>query len=131
HLACASSGVDDIGEEEGRQHSIDFRLRANAGEEFFNFGHHRVDGSEPGVVVEALQLDPARPRNVLHQVPADLERKDVTLGGEHERRYGNTLEHAAHINLTEDSVQRSYATWARGQALHSSPRQSGVRVLRA
>src|SRR5262249_10659867 len=127
HLACASSGVDDIGEEKGRQHSIDFRLRANAGEELFDFGHHRVDGSKPGVVVDALQLDPARPRNVLRQVPADLERRDITLRVEHESRYGNTLEHAAHIDLTEDSIQRSYATWARGQALHSSPHRSGVR----
>src|SRR5262249_4991138 len=103
HLTCASSGVHDISEQEGRQHSIDFRLRPNAGEEFFDFGHHRLDGSEPGVVVDALQLDPARPRNVLREVPADLERKDVTLGVDHASQYCNTREQAAHINLTEDS----------------------------
>jgi hypothetical protein len=56
-------------------------------------------------VVDALQLDPACPRNVLRQIPADLDRKEVTFGVEHEGGYGDIREHTTHVDFTEDSHQ--------------------------
>ena len=75
--------ADDVGEQDGRQHAMRLRRRADAGDEGLDLGDDRVLVAGPDQVVGARQLDVLGRRDVLGEVAAvvDGEARCASAGG--------------------------------------------------
>src|SRR5882672_11402612 len=67
-LRGASRGVDDVGEEDGREQTVGLRDMTDAGHEFLDLVDDSIHVADPREVVDPVQLDVLRARNVLSEV---------------------------------------------------------------
>ena len=65
----APSRVDDVREEDGREHAVRLGIRSIAGEEFLDLGEHRIRVACPDQVLVSWELDEAGARNLLGEPP--------------------------------------------------------------
>ena len=130
-------GLDDVGEENGREHPIGFGAAANSGQELLHLAEHRVGVADPGQVVAARELHDARAGDSRADHGRLVRRRHQVLAGgsprcgavtetcvlpvEDERRDMDGREHRADVDLAVHPMQRDRCARARRVAEERAP----------
>jgi hypothetical protein len=68
---------DDVGEEDGREHPVERRMRSHAGQELLDLVEDGVLVAEPGQVVGTGELDDLRAEDPFAQIATELRHRFV------------------------------------------------------
>jgi hypothetical protein len=92
--------VDDVGEQDGRQHAVGVAGRTHAGHELLDLVQHDVLVADPRDVVVARQLEEPRVRDVAGDPAALVDTRLAVTGAVHdERRHVDRRQHVPNVDL--------------------------------
>ena len=116
-LARTLGRLDDVGEEERREHPVGFRCGASSRQELLDLAEDRVGVPGPGPVVAAGELDEPCARDMLSDVAPMLDADErIVRAMDDEGWRGDRRQRSANVELGVHAHQRRRHAGARRQA---------------
>ena len=129
-LSGAACGVDDVGEQDGREDSVLVDLVTATGDELLHRVERTVRVAEPGKMIIPGLLEKLRIRYVFGEIAAVEDRQDSLVGSvDNERRDLEVRQDVTHVDLGVGLHQRAGCARAAAHALVSSPNATRALVV--
>jgi hypothetical protein len=92
---------DYVGEENGREHPVDWPLRPRPSHELLHRVEDRIHVADPPPVVRARQLDQPRALHLLGDVAGPIDRDRIADSMEDQRRRADRRQDLAHVGVLD------------------------------